>query len=119
MARGGRGLLAARLGVVDRVWGEAAPERIGVVGAMVGVIAATLGTGLLRLGTGLAPRADTIDGEELCIMVLPCFICARAATIDASARGEPWALSGVSIDGFGVEEAIAAVATGVRTCIGV
>ena len=48
--------------------------------------------------------------------VLPCFIWAKAATMVASVRGEPWALSGVSSAGFGVEATIVA---GVLTCMGV
>lgn len=105
MARGSRGLFPLRLGLVM-------PERTGVAGAVEGVTAVILETGLPRLGTGLALREDTTDGE-FCIMEPLCFICANATAMFASARGEPWALSGVSIDGFGVDDAIAAIATGV------
>lgn len=113
MARGGRGLLPA----LESVWGDATLERIGVVGVQEGDTATTLETGLLKLEIGLVFKSNMIDWEGFCIMgVLPCFIWAKAATMVASVRGEPWALSGVSSVGFGVE---ATTVAGVLTCMGV
>ena len=90
------------------------PQRTGVTGTVDGETEGILRTGLPRLSTGLALRVDTTD-REFCTRELPCFICARATAMVASAKGEPWALRGVSIDRFGVDDAIhvAAVATGV------